>query len=69
MTIGGNLLTLEYDETVDDPTICERIPVQGDLIRELTWDGTQLWSFDYASSTFLHHHDVEPLPARVDPPA
>jgi len=45
MTIGGNLLTLESDKVMDDPTICERIPIQGDLIRELTWDGTELFAW------------------------
>ena len=34
----------------------------GGRVQELTWDGTELWSFDYSTATVLHHHDVEYLP-------
>lgn len=27
-----------------------------------SWDGELLWSYNYSSDTFHHHHDVEPLP-------
>jgi hypothetical protein len=31
-------------------------------VREFTWDGELVWSFEYAGDTFIQHHDIEPLP-------
>ncbi len=34
----------------------------GGRIREWDWDGSLLWSWEYASNTYRQHHDIEPLP-------
>lgn len=31
-------------------------------IKEYTWDGELVWSFDYAGDTYQQHHDIEPMP-------
>ncbi|MCB2205752.1 aryl-sulfate sulfotransferase [bacterium] len=31
-------------------------------IEEVDWDGNLVWSFDYAGSTYVTHHDLEPMP-------
>ncbi len=35
---------------------------EGGRIEEYGWDGNLLWEFDYASSDYISHHDIEPLP-------
>jgi len=32
------------------------------LVQEIEWDGTVAWEFEYSSSTYLAHHDIEPMP-------
>lgn len=34
----------------------------GGQINEYDWDGTLLWTYNYSSSTYCSHHDVEVLP-------
>ncbi|NQT26186.1 aryl-sulfate sulfotransferase [candidate division KSB1 bacterium] len=34
----------------------------GGLIREIDWDGTVIWQYQYSSSTVCQHHDIESLP-------
>ena len=34
----------------------------GGGVETIAWDGTVTWHFEYLSSTFLSHHDIEPLP-------
>lgn len=31
-------------------------------IKEYTWDGELVWSYDYAGDTYQQHHDIEPMP-------
>lgn len=35
---------------------------QGGVIEKIAWDGTLEWQFEYSTTTYLHHHDIEPLP-------
>ena len=35
----------------------------GGRVVELTWDGDEVWSYDYSSDDHLQHHDVELLPS------
>ena len=32
------------------------------LLQEIDWDGNVVWEFEYSSSTYLAHHDIEPMP-------
>jgi hypothetical protein len=34
----------------------------GGKIKELAWDGTLVWEFDYSTDQHCQHHDIEPLP-------
>jgi len=34
----------------------------GGIIRELAWDGTVVWEFQYAGDQHRAHHDIEPMP-------
>ncbi|MBN1482011.1 T9SS C-terminal target domain-containing protein [candidate division KSB1 bacterium] len=34
----------------------------GGRVKEMSWDGSTLWQYDYSSTTCLQHHDVEYLP-------
>ncbi len=31
-------------------------------VQEVDWDGNLVWEFKYSSSTYLAHHDIEPMP-------
>jgi hypothetical protein len=31
-------------------------------VQEVDWDGNLVWEFLYSSSTYLAHHDIEPMP-------
>ncbi len=33
----------------------------GGGVETIAWDGTVTWHFEYSSSTYLSHHDIEPL--------
>lgn len=35
---------------------------EGGIVEAIAPDGTVVWSFDYDSSTYRQHHDIEPLP-------
>ena len=35
---------------------------EGGRIEEFDWEGNIVWEFNYASSNYLMHHDIEPLP-------
>lgn len=35
---------------------------EGGRIEEYDWDGNLVWSIDYLSSTYIHHHDFKVLP-------
>jgi hypothetical protein len=35
---------------------------QGGRIQEFSWDGKLLWDWKYATTNYLLHHDIEPLP-------
>jgi hypothetical protein len=35
---------------------------EGGRIEEHDWDGNLVWSIDYLSSTYIHHHDFKVLP-------
>ncbi len=32
------------------------------LLQEIDWDGNVVWEFDYKSSNYCAHHDIEPMP-------
>jgi hypothetical protein len=34
----------------------------GGRVQEFTWDGELVWDFEFASDTYLLHHDIERLP-------
>ena len=34
----------------------------GGIVERLNWQGEVKWKLDWASSSHLHHHDIEPLP-------
>lgn len=38
------------------------IPGIGGRIELFDWDGNLIWSFDYASTTAIQHHDIYPMP-------
>ena len=31
-------------------------------VQEVDWNGSVVWEFEYSSSTYLTHHDIEPMP-------
>ncbi len=31
------------------------------LVQEIDWDGNVVWEFEYSGTTYLSHHDIEPL--------
>jgi hypothetical protein len=35
---------------------------QGGRIQEFSWDGKVVWDWKYATTNYLLHHDIEPLP-------
>ncbi len=35
---------------------------EGGRLEEYAWSGDLVWEFDYHSSTYSQHHDIEPLP-------
>jgi hypothetical protein len=35
----------------------------GGRIEEYNWEGDLVWSYDYSSTTFRQHHDIEQLPS------
>lgn len=37
-------------------------PGVGGRLQLLDWDGTVLWDYVYADTTYRHHHDIKPLP-------
>jgi hypothetical protein len=41
-----------------------RIPEVGTgrAVQEIAWDGTVVWEYEYYSSDYRQHHDIEPLP-------
>lgn len=34
----------------------------GGKVERIAWDGSLMWSYEYSSSTYISHHDIEPLP-------
>jgi len=56
----GSLLRVELLNSTDTK------PAQqfshGGRIQKLAWDGTAIWEFEYSSSQFYFHHDIEPMP-------
>ena len=34
----------------------------GGVVEEIGWDGEVVWSFEYSSSEYMLHHDIEQLP-------
>ncbi|MBN1446424.1 MAG: aryl-sulfate sulfotransferase, partial [Bacteroidetes bacterium] len=32
------------------------------LIQRVSWEGDVLWSYQYSGSTYIAHHDIEPMP-------
>jgi len=35
---------------------------KGGIVERFDWDGNLTWSFEYSSTDYLHHHDVEYMP-------
>jgi formylglycine-generating enzyme required for sulfatase activity len=35
---------------------------EGGRIEEYDWQGKMVWEFDYATDTYMQHHDIKPLP-------
>jgi hypothetical protein len=35
---------------------------RGGRVEEYDWDGNLIWAFEYVGTTYLTHHDIEPLP-------
>jgi hypothetical protein len=57
---GWENTLLVYPYRVNNPTM-ESGGVGG-AIEVLTWNGTDVWSYELSNSNYQHHHDVEPLP-------
>lgn len=58
---NGNLL---YQTNAESPVL-ELFGQAGGVaggLREYTWDGELVWSYDYAGDTYQQHHDIEVLP-------
>jgi len=34
----------------------------GGKVERIAWNGSLMWSYEYSSSTYISHHDIEPLP-------
>ena len=34
----------------------------GGKLERISWDGTLEWSWEYSSTTYISHHDIEPMP-------
>jgi hypothetical protein len=32
------------------------------VVQRIAWNGTTLWEYTYSSSTYITHHDIEPMP-------
>ncbi len=54
----GSLLKLERDE--DFPVFAGG--GQAGMLRHYSWDGNIIWEFEYASESYLTHHDMEIMP-------
>lgn len=58
---NGNLLVQTGANSSMLPLFGQVGGVAGGL-KEYSWDGDLLWSYDYAGDTYQQHHDIEPLP-------
>lgn len=58
---NGNLIYQTGANSAMLPLFGEVGGVAGGM-REYTWDGELVWSFEYAGDTYIQHHDIEPLP-------
>lgn len=58
---NGNLLVQTGANSAMLPQFGQVGGVAGGL-KEYTWDGNLIWSYDYAGDTYQQHHDIEPMP-------
>lgn len=56
---NGNILrTGEFDTGTSTVTFGG----QGGIIEQFDWEGNIVWSYEYISSTYRQHHDIQPMP-------
>lgn len=63
---GGYSTYLLGDGSLLRPASQPNAPLRGaassGLIERVSWTGQVLWSWPYSSSTYVAHHDIEPMP-------
>ena len=62
---GYSVYLLENEHilrTAQDPNAHLRSGGSQGYVQEIDWNGNVVWEFKYSSSTYLSHHDIEPMP-------
>jgi hypothetical protein len=63
---GGYSAYLLQDGSVIRPSMATNAQLGGGgalgSVQRVAWNGSLLWDYTYSSSTYLSHHDIEPLP-------
>lgn len=61
---GGSVYLLENGDLLRTARIPSSFNVggTGGRIERFDWDGNLLWAYNYSSSTYHQHHDIEPMP-------
>lgn len=63
---GGYSVYLLENGNLLRPATADNLQLQGGaaagLVQEIDPDGNVVWEFEYNSSTYLTHHDIEPMP-------
>ncbi len=64
--VGNSVYLLENGDLLRacDPMNNTTFLAGGDAgcVERYDWDGNLVWRFDYSSTQYRHHHDIEPLP-------
>jgi hypothetical protein len=63
---GGYSVYLLSDGSILRPAMASNAQLGGGgaegVVQRVAWNGTVLWDYTYSSSTYLAHHDIEPMP-------
>lgn len=63
---GGYCCYLMPDGSVMRPALSTNSSLGGGgeagIVQRVAWNGTSVWEYQYSSSTYRTHHDMEPLP-------
>lgn len=63
---GGYSVYLLENGDVIRPSMATNPPLNGagaaGMVQRVSWNGTLVWEYTYSSTTYLSHHDIEPMP-------